>query len=234
MIAKIPIWKKYIYTSWFVFFIQNRIIFLFKTFPYIGVYTYMSIYINKIPSSQSYCFSSSRVWMWELDHKESEHWGTDAFELWCWRRLLRVPWTAMGSNLSILKEISPEYSLKRQILKLKLQYFGHLMQRTDSLEKTLMLGKIEGRRRRRWQKMRCLDHITDSMDMSLSKLQKMVGDRGAWWATVHGVSKSGYDWLSLTEGMHMCYVYSVMIIWSLYIGHIDKYTILVSGIITHR
>ena len=154
-------------------------------------------FANKGPASQSYGSSSRHVWMWELDYKES--W---ALKNWCFRtvvleKTLESLWTARRSNQSILKEISPEYSLEGLMLKLKLQYFVYPM-RTDSLEKTLMLGKIEGRRRRRWQKKRWLNDITDSMDISLSELWGMVKDREAWRAAIHGVAKSGTEWLNNT------------------------------------
>ena len=160
-------------------------------------------FANKGPSSQGYGFPVVMCGCESWAIKKAEHWIIDAFELCCWRRLLRVPWTARRSNQSILKEISPEYSLEGLMLKLKLQYSGHLVWRADSFEKTLMLGKIEGRRRRGQQRLRQLDGISDSIDMALGELWELVMEREAWYAVAHGVAKSR-TWLSDWTELNAC------------------------------
>ena len=168
-------------------------------------------FASKDPSSWSYGFSSSYVWMWEWTIKKVKCWSTDAFELLCWRRLLRVPWFARGSIQSILSEISPEYWLESLVPKLKLQCFGHLMQKSDSLGKSVMLGKIEFGKRKGWQNVMWLDGITTSMDMSLSRPRESVLQREAWSVAVHGVTNSQIwlsDWNELKPAKYFPFTFS--------------------------
>ena len=156
---------------------------------------------EKGPYSQDCGIPSGHIWLWQLDHREGRKQRTDAFKLWCWRRLLKVPWTANWSKQSILREINPEYSLEELLLKVRLQYFGHLLWIDESLGKSLILGKIEGRRRRGHQRMRWMDGLVDAMSMYLSKLGEMVRDREAWCAVVQGVPRSQTqmgDWTTTT------------------------------------